>query len=103
MDSIGTRLLSKSRHEFTKPPVNRRFKSLKKYNSFVKVQKPDMTDPQRVYNVSDYDFRLKPGPPAIDAGETLPNINDDFAGRAPDLGAHELDKPIPVYGPRPVK
>ncbi len=104
--------------EFTKPPVNRRFKSLKEYteatgqekhsvlvdyDSFVKVQKPDMTDPQRVYNVSDYDFHLKPGSPAIDAGEILPNINDDFTGRAPDLGAYELDKPIPHYGPRPVK
>jgi hypothetical protein len=104
--------------EFTKPPVNRRFKSLKEYteatgqekhsvlvdyDTFVKVQKPDMTDPQRVYNVSDYDFRLKPGSPAIDAGEILPNINDDFTGRAPDLGAYELDKPIPHYGPRPVK
>jgi hypothetical protein len=27
-------------------------------------------------------------------------INDDFTGRGPDLGALELDRPVPVYGPR---
>jgi len=31
----------------------------------------------------------------------LPNINDGFTGRAPDLGAYEIDRPIPQYGPRP--
>jgi hypothetical protein len=31
----------------------------------------------------------------------LPNINDGYTGRAPDLGAFELDRPIPHYGPRP--
>jgi len=37
---------------------------------------------------------------AIDAGDVLPNINDEFIGRAPDLGAYELGKPLPHYGPR---
>ena len=30
----------------------------------------------------------------------LPNINDDFSGNAPDLGAYESAKPIPHDGPR---
>jgi hypothetical protein len=46
------------------------------------------------------DLRLKPGSPAIDAGEPISNINDGFTGKAPDLGAYELGKPIPHYGPR---
>ncbi len=36
---------------------------------------------------------------AIDVGEVLPNINDGFAGAAPDLGAYELGQPLPEYGP----
>jgi hypothetical protein len=32
----------------------------------------------------------RPGSPCIDAGEVLPNINDAFAGRAPDMGAFEF-------------
>jgi len=39
--------------------------------------------------------------PAVDAGLILPNINDGFAGTAPDLGAYELGQPLPSYGPRP--
>jgi hypothetical protein len=46
------------------------------------------------------DFRLKPGTPAIDAGMTLPTINDGYGGRAPDLGAVELGAAPPDYGPR---
>jgi hypothetical protein len=38
---------------------------------------------------------------AIDAGQPLPNLCDDFNGRAPDLGAYESGKPAPHYGPRP--
>jgi hypothetical protein len=43
---------------------------------------------------------LKAGCNAVDAGAVLPNINDGFAGPAPDLGAYELGQPLPVYGPR---
>jgi len=25
---------------------------------------------------------------------------DGFTGRAPDLGAYEIDRPVPLYGPR---
>src|SRR2546425_1024736 len=44
---------------------------------------------------------LAAGCPAIDAGAILPNINDDFLGSAPDLGAYEYGQPLPTYGPRP--
>jgi hypothetical protein len=46
------------------------------------------------------DFALAPGSAAVDAGAVLPNINDGFTGRAPDLGALELGVAVPVYGPR---
>lgn len=49
------------------------------------------------------DLRLKDGSEAIDAGAVLPNLNDGFAGKAPDLGAYELGQPLPHYGPRPLK
>jgi hypothetical protein len=39
--------------------------------------------------------------PAIDkVTDILPNINDDFEGKAPDAGAIEFGKPVPHYGPR---
>jgi hypothetical protein len=80
------------------------------YNIFVNAKIPDKSDPQHLYNPEDFDFQLKgvlsgvegsetPNP-AIDAGVLLPTINDDFTGGAPDLGAYELDRPLPHYGPR---
>jgi hypothetical protein len=47
------------------------------------------------------DLRLKAGSAATDAGVVLPNVNDAFTGRAPDLGAHEYGREAPIYGPRP--
>jgi hypothetical protein len=49
------------------------------------------------------DLRLKPGTPAIDAGERIPGVNGNFTGTAPDLGAYELNAALPIYGPRPIK
>jgi hypothetical protein len=36
----------------------------------------------------------------VDAGVVLPNVNDGYQGRAPDLGAYEVGRPPPQYGPR---
>jgi len=95
--------------------MTRKFKSLRDYaqtthqeqhsimidfDVFVKVSIPDKSDPQRLYKPEDFDFRLRPGSRAVDAGVALPSITDDFTGRAPDLGAYELERPIPHYGPR---
>jgi hypothetical protein len=54
----------------------------------------------KTYQTSDFDLRLRTGGKAIDAGVRLPNINDDFTGSAPDLGALEHGRPLPHYGPR---
>lgn len=47
------------------------------------------------------DLRPRLGTPVIDAGLKLPNINDDFLGAGPDIGAYEAGSPLPHYGPRP--
>jgi hypothetical protein len=70
------------------------------YDIFENVSPPDPKQPHAVYHAADYDFRLKAGSKAVDAGTRLPNVNEDFSGRAPDLGAIESGKPAPVYGPR---
>lgn len=62
-----------------------------------------LPDPDRqgmVYPVEGTSFELLPESKAIDAGVELPNINDSFKGRAPDLGAWEYGVSIPQYGPR---
>jgi hypothetical protein len=70
------------------------------FDVFMSAKAPEKADPQHLYKPDDLDFRLKPGSDAIDAGIDLPSITDGFTGRAPDLGAYELDRPLPHYGPR---
>ena len=70
------------------------------YDVFRNVQMPDTKDITRLYKQDEFDFRLKAGSAAVDAGAVLPTITDGFTGRAPDLGVVELDQPLPVYGPR---
>ncbi len=90
----------KTLREFQQATGQEKHSVLIDYNVFEKVPMPDKSDPQRLYNPEDFDFQLRPGSAAIDAGVLLPTINDDFTGRAPDLGAYELGRPIPHYGPR---
>ncbi|WP_282609480.1 right-handed parallel beta-helix repeat-containing protein [Pelagibius sp. Alg239-R121] len=45
--------------------------------------------------------QLRPKSQAADRGEVLPNFNDGFAGKAPDLGCCEEGQSLPRYGPRP--
>lgn len=47
------------------------------------------------------DLRPRAGAPVVDAALRLPNINDTFRGRAPDIGAYEAGQTLPHYGPRP--
>jgi len=92
----------------------RRFKTLKEYSEatgqdrhsvmldydvFQKVAPPG-PDLRTLYKPSDFDFQLRPGSAAVDAAVRLPGVNDDFTGRAPDLGALEVGRPVPHYGPR---
>jgi len=53
---------------------------------------PARVDPQHL--------SLKAGSEAVDAGAIVPNIADDFMGKAPDLGAYEFGGEMPHYGPR---
>lgn len=70
------------------------------YDDFVKLAPPDPDTPHAVYHAVDIDFRPSPSGRSADAGARIPNVNDDFRGAAPDLGAIEAGDPLPVYGPR---
>jgi hypothetical protein len=58
---------------------------------------PDPVFPER----QPQDLRIAPGSAAEDAALLLPNINDRFNGKGPDIGAYETGQPLPHYGPRP--
>ena len=64
---------------------------------------PDSSKPGKPYDPASLNFQLRPGSKVVDAGVRLPNVNDGFNGKAPDLGAYELGQPIPIYGPRWLK
>ena len=91
----------KTLQAFTEATGQDRHSVLVDYDVFQKVAAPDPADPRRLYKPSDFDFRLRPASKAVDAGVRLPNINDDATGAAPDLGAYEVGRPLPHYGPRP--
>lgn len=46
-------------------------------------------------------FTLSSSSPAVDAGVLLHNINEDFIGERPDMGAYEFNGTLPHYGVRP--
>jgi hypothetical protein len=47
---------------------------------------------------SDGRYQLAPGSPGYDAGVRIPNFNDGYLGRAPDIGAHEAGRPPMQFG-----
>lgn len=69
-------------------------------NIFEHVPLPDPDKRGHIYPVKGYDFRLRASSQAVDAGVAIPNITDGFSGKAPDLGALERGKELPLYGPR---
>ena len=60
---------------------------------------PPASHSQRIERAA-HDPRLSPASRAIDKGVRLPNFNDRFGGKAPDLGCCELGEPLPWFGPR---
>ncbi len=70
------------------------------FDIFENLAPPDPAQRYKVYHAMDLNFRLKPGSKAVDAGVLLPTVNDNFTGKAPDLGAVEVGVPEPHYGPR---
>lgn len=73
------------------------------FDVFMKMTPPDPSQRHAVYHAQDLDFSLAPEGAAVDAGEVIPTVNDDFEGDAPDLGALEVGRPQPHYGPRWLK
>ena len=101
--------------DFAGKRVDRRFRSLAEYSKatgqdvhsvsldydiFESVSAPAAGDPGRLHDAKDSDFRLRAGSKAVDAGMILPNVNDGYHGRLPDLGAYERGEAVPHYGPR---
>ncbi|MEX2231374.1 MAG: right-handed parallel beta-helix repeat-containing protein [Cyclobacteriaceae bacterium] len=70
---------------------------IKMADTFMSTRFPNPPIPE----IEVQDLRLKPGSAAIDAGVHIPNINDNFTGKAPDCGAYEQNQKMPHYGPRP--
>jgi hypothetical protein len=103
-DYVGQRVDRKfsTLSEYSKATGQDRHSILINYDLFQKVTPPDPNNITKTYGSEGFDFRLKPDAAAVDAGCILPNVNDDFTGRAPDLGALEVGQPLPIYGPRPV-
>lgn len=65
--------------------------------TFAAVDFPNPPVPERPMA----DLRPKATAKVIDLGLPLPNINDAFQGKAPDIGAYEAGESPPHYGPRP--
>jgi hypothetical protein len=83
--------------EFTKKTGHEKHGIMIDYDIFRKAAPSKGGD---TFTGKEYDLRLKPKSKAIDKGIPLPGINDDFQGKAPDLGCYELGQEVPHYGPR---
>ena len=73
------------------------------FDIFKKMTPPDPSKRHAVYHAKDLDFSLALDGAAVDAGTVIPTVNEDFEGNAPDLGALEVGRPQPHYGPRWLK
>jgi hypothetical protein len=73
------------------------------FESLAAPPRPDSSQPGRPFEAVNLNFTLRSSGKAADAGTRLPNVNDGFTGKAPDLGALEIGTPEPVYGPRWLK
>jgi hypothetical protein len=86
--------------EYSRDTGQDRHSRLVDYDIFVNARAPDFSDPTHVVAVDTVNLQLRKGAVAIDAGTRLPNVTDDYKGRAPDLGAYEYGAALPHYGPR---
>ncbi len=70
----------------------------------IRVRKEDIfanwSIPAEPSRMTPQHLTLKAGSQAVDAGAIVPNISDDFVGKAPDLGAYECGGDMPHCGPR---
>ncbi|MCW8132316.1 MAG: right-handed parallel beta-helix repeat-containing protein [Planctomycetota bacterium] len=93
---VGKLMRASSLEEMRKGPYERHGVQVE-MNVFKDAAFPE--EPAKEY--APPDLRLAAGSAAIDAAQPIPNINDGFAGQAPDLGAYEFGQDLPRYGPRP--
>lgn len=70
------------------------------YDIFENLSMPESENEYAVYHAMDLNFNLKPDSKVVDAGVIIPTLNEDFVGKAPDLGAVEVGAPPMHYGPR---
>jgi hypothetical protein len=94
------------------PGKSTRFKDLASFSQAVGIERHALrVHKEEIFEIQDIPayaaasfsnqrLTLKPGCTAVDAGQPLPNVCDDFEGAAPDLGAYELGRAVPHYGPR---
>ena len=73
------------------------------FDIFENLRPPDPAKRFDVYHAMDINLKLKPGSRAVDAGIVIPTVNENFVGKPPDLGAHEVGAPPLQYGPRWLK
>ncbi len=62
--------------------------------------KPQTPEKGKTSKPADYDLRIRTTANVIDSGTGLPQITDNFTGKAPDIGCYELNQPPAHYGPR---
>ena len=64
-------------------------------------EKPPAIPAKSAQRVKAVELDLAESSGAVDGGARLPNLNDGFRGRAPDMGSREFGGPKPHFGPRP--
>ncbi len=99
-ESVGFKTLK----DFSKASGLEKHGIIVNYDVFENLKKPvhalEGGLPSPVYHAVDLNFRLNPKGKAVDAGVVIPNINDGFNGKAPDLGALEVGSDPVIYGAR---
>lgn len=89
---------------------SRRYETLAELHADIGIERHGrMVDRQRIFAAYDLPtepvvarplLTLNPQGEAVDAGVRLPNLVEEFGGKAPDLGAFEAGTVPPEYGPR---
>lgn len=69
---------------------NKSYTSLTQFSQNSQQEQHAISKISQFLDVSGRDFRLKSNSPEIDKGCLIPNINDNFQGKAPDIGAFEF-------------
>lgn len=73
---------------------------LSSYGIFNNVKRPNPAESATVIPAGNSYFIVKADAKVIDKGILLPNINSNYKGAAPDLGAMEFDEKAPIYRKR---